>query len=56
MTKKEFQIWLIENDFNSYSSLAEKLGVTSRTIQNYASNDYFPSLFVYALKGLEKEV
>lgn len=51
MTNKEFKIWLLTNDYTQ-STLAEKLGITTRTISNYISNG-FPKMFLLALKALE---
>lgn len=53
MTVKQFKIWLINNN-HTQKTLAEKLGVTERTITNYVTNGRFPAVFVLALKGLEK--
>ena len=54
MTVKQFKIWLINNN-HTQKTLAEKLGVTERTITNYVTNGRFPTVFVLALKGLENE-
>lgn len=53
MSTKEFKIWLINNDLNQ-KQLAKKIGVTSNTITNYVNADRFPTVFVWALKGIEK--
>lgn len=53
MTKKEFKIWLIQNDYTQ-SSLASALRISERTIIQYNQNGRYPWLFQLALKGLEK--
>lgn len=53
MTVKEFKMWLIKND-HDYNSLSKRLGITSRTIQNYVSNERFPFMFVLALVVIER--
>ena len=52
MTKQQFKIWLITNDY-TIKRLAEILGITEKTIYNYQSTR-FPRWFKLALKGLEK--
>ena len=54
MNKKQFQIWLIENDMNA-EKLASKLGITSRTIANYKAADRFPKWFPLALNTLQNK-
>lgn len=54
MNKKQFKIWLIENDFNQIT-LSKKLGLTPTTIGNYVRADRFPVVFQLALKTLEKQ-
>lgn len=53
MTVRDFKIWLVINDYTQ-RSLAERLGMTERTIANYVSSGRFPVVFQEALKGLEK--
>ena len=52
MTVKQFNIWLATNGYNQ-SSLAVKLGINRQTITGYKTNEHFPILFVWALRGLE---
>ena len=52
MTVKQFECWLINNEFNQ-STLAEKLGINRQTITGYKNNQNFPKLFIFALRGLE---
>ena len=54
MNKKQFKIWLAMNDY-SQKSLAQKLNLTEPTISNYCTKNRFPTVFAYALKGLEHE-
>lgn len=53
MTVKQFKIWLINNNYTQ-ETLARRLGITTRTITNYITNERFPVVFTIALKGLEK--
>ena len=53
LTKIEFKIWLVTNGYTQ-KSLAEKLGLTQKTIFNYIHLGNKPILG-YALKGLELE-
>lgn len=53
MTKKEFEIWLIQHDY-THDTLAARLGLTSRTIVRYKS-ERFPKMFLLALAELERE-
>lgn len=53
MTVRDFKIWLVINGYTQ-KSLAERLGLTERTIANYVAAGRFPVVFQQALKGLEK--
>lgn len=53
MTNKEFMIWLASNEMTQ-AQLAKRLGMSAQTITNYKINEFFPIVFVMALKGLEK--
>lgn len=55
MTVKEFKIWLIANDLNQ-KKLAAILGITEATLINYNKNKRYPTVLIYALKGLETEL
>lgn len=54
-TKKEFKIWLAMHELTQLQ-VAQKLGITDRTITVYNSNNRYPLIFQYALKGLENEL
>lgn len=53
MTHKDFKHWLIDNDLTQ-KQVAEKLGITDRTISVYNNNQRYPKQFQYALIGLAK--
>tara|TARA_R110002020_G_scaffold34910_2_gene105875 strand:- start:8 stop:166 length:159 start_codon:yes stop_codon:yes gene_type:complete len=52
MTKKQFKIWLIENDITQ-KQLAEKLGIDNSTISRYCANNRFPKIFTLALQSVK---
>lgn len=52
MTVKQFNIWLITNNYNQ-STLADKLEINRQTITAYKKIGRFPMLFILALRGLE---
>lgn len=54
-TKKEFKIWLATHELTQLQ-VAQKLGITDRTITVYNGNGRYPLIFQYALKGLENEL
>lgn len=55
MTVKQFKIWLVTNGYTQ-KSLAEKLGITERTISNYVNSERFPFTFVLSLVAIERDL
>lgn len=52
LTKKEFKIWLLQNN-HTHESLSKILGVGSSTICTYNKNERYPIMFVMSLKYIE---
>lgn len=54
MNSKQFKIKMIELDINQ-KQLAEKLGVSLKTVNSVCNKPTIPLLYQWALKGLEFE-
>lgn len=52
MTNHQFAIWLATWQYTQ-RQVADKLGITERTLSTYKRNENYPRWFVLALRGLE---
>ena len=52
MTNHQFAIWLATWKYTQ-RQVADKLGITERTLSTYKRNENYPKWFVLALRGLE---
>lgn len=53
MTKRDFKIWLLDNNMTA-RDVSRRTEVTERTITNYCQRNRFPKVFELALKEIAR--